>query len=567
MIFTGTLILTLSGFLARILGFYNRIFLSNLIGAKELGIYQLIFPIYMLCFSLCCHGFETGISNLTSRFFAKGQKKNAHRLVRLGCLLSFCLSILLMFFLFEGADYLSTFILKEASAAPSLKIAALSLPFVSIKACLHGYYIGLNRSSVPAVSQIVEQITRVGGIYLLSISVFIMGADARIAAWGMVLGEAVSTIYTIFAYLHTLFFENKTFFQKNFQKNNSNTMNQNKNKQNKKISNTKNQNKMSPNKSRQSRIKKNYNKKYDDKRTFSRQTDSFTLSTRALLQHFFSFSIPISVNHFCLTIISSLETMLIPFMLEIFFHSHTQALETYGTLTGMALPFLFFPATIVNSLSVMLMPAISSAYDQKQHRQMENTISVSLHFCLIIGIFSTFAFLIYGTVLGETIFHSKEAGQYVYLFSILCPFMYAAQTTSSILNGFGKTKQTLYHNLLGVGVRIFFILLLIPSKGIPGYLVGLLAGYGLQLLLNLFRIYQLIPFSFSAEKTLLFPVITAIGGGFLSKKFWEIASAALPLSSFYILTISGFLYFLFFTLCQILREYIFTQSGQSARIK
>lgn len=566
-IFTGTLILTLSGFLARILGFYNRIFLSNLIGAKELGIYQLIFPIYMLCFSLCCHGFETGISNLTSRFFAKGQKKNAHRLVRLGCLLSFCLSILLMFFLFEGADYLSTFILKEASAAPSLKIAALSLPFVSIKACLHGYYIGLNRSSVPAVSQIVEQITRVGGIYLLSISVFVLGADARIAAWGMVLGEAVSTIYTIFAYLRTLFFENKTFFQKNFQKNNSNKRNLNKNKQNKKISNTKNQNKRISNKNNLDRISKNYNKKHADKRTFTRHTDSFTLSTKELLHHFFSFSIPISVNHFCLTIISSLETMLIPFMLEIFFHSHTQALETYGTLTGMALPFLFFPATIVNSLSVMLMPAISSAYDQKQHRQMENTISVSLHFCLIIGIFSTFAFLIYGTVLGETIFHSKEAGQYVYLFSILCPFMYAAQTTSSILNGFGKTKQTLYHNLLGVGIRIFFILLLIPSKGIPGYLVGLLAGYNLQLLLNLFRIYQLVPFSFSAEKTLLFPVITAIGGGFLSKKFWEIASAALPLSSFYILAISGFLYFLFFALCQILRERIFTQPGQSARIK
>ena len=104
--------------------------------------------------------------------------------------------------------------------------------------------------------------------------------------------------------------------------------------------------------------------------------------------------------------------------------------------------------------------------------------------------------------------------------------MYAAQTTSSILNGFGKTKQTLYHNLLGVGIRIFFILLLIPSKGIPGYLIGLLAGYSLQLLLNLFRIYQIVPFYFSAEKTLLFPVITAIGGGILSKKFWGIASAA-----------------------------------------
>ena len=102
-IFTGTLILTLSGFLARILGFYNRIFLSNLIGAKELGIYQLIFPIYMLCFSLCCHGFETGISNLTSRFFAKGQKKNAHHLVRLPFPFFFPFS--LSFFLFFSLFY------------------------------------------------------------------------------------------------------------------------------------------------------------------------------------------------------------------------------------------------------------------------------------------------------------------------------------------------------------------------------------------------------------------------------------------------------------------------------
>ena len=354
-IFTGTLILTLSGFLARILGFYNRIFLSNLIGAKELGIYQLIFPVYMLCFSLCCHGFETGISNFTSRFFAKGQTRNAHRLVKLGCLLSFFLSIILMFFLFEGADYLSTFILKEASAAPSLKIAALSLPFVSIKACLHGYYIGLNRSAVPAISQIVEQITRVGSIYCLSVTIFILGADARIAAWGMVLGEGVSTFYTILAYFRTYFLENRnSLFHK----------------------------------------KAIFKKKNTKKRADTHRSEPALIPAKKLFFHFFSFSLPISINHFSLTVISSLETMLIPFMLNIFFQSHTHALETYGTLTGMALPFLFFPATIVNSLSVMLMPAISSAYDKKQHQQMEKTISASLHFCILIGIFSTFAFLI-----------------------------------------------------------------------------------------------------------------------------------------------------------------------------
>ncbi|MEF2734897.1 MAG: oligosaccharide flippase family protein, partial [Blautia sp.] len=48
----GTLVLTLSGFLTKIMGFIYRIFLSQAIGARGMGIYQLIFPIQTLCFAL-----------------------------------------------------------------------------------------------------------------------------------------------------------------------------------------------------------------------------------------------------------------------------------------------------------------------------------------------------------------------------------------------------------------------------------------------------------------------------------------------------------------------------------
>ena len=47
-IIKGTLILTITGILTKCLGFYNRIFLTRLIGVKELGTYQLIFPLYTL---------------------------------------------------------------------------------------------------------------------------------------------------------------------------------------------------------------------------------------------------------------------------------------------------------------------------------------------------------------------------------------------------------------------------------------------------------------------------------------------------------------------------------------
>lgn len=507
-IFTGTLILTLSGFLSRILGFYNRIFLSNLIGAKELGIYQLIFPVYMLCFTLVCHGFETGISNLTSRFYAMNEKKNIHRLIHLTSTLAFFLSLLLMGILYESAQYLSIHLLHESSAAPALRIAALSLPFVAIKSCLHGYYIGLNRSSVPAASQLVEQCARVGSIYLLSLSVFLFHADARIAAWGMVIGEIASTIYTILAYLFTNIFEDKPA----------------------------------------------------KKRLYSRnlrvhiQTEA-SMPFSLMVREFFSFSIPLTINHFALTIISSLENMLIPFMLITYLGSQTRALECYGTLTGMALPFLFFPATIVNSLSVMLLPAISFSYKQKKMMQIRSTIAKSLHYCIIIGIFSTFGFLIYGNTLGNIVFGSEEAGHYVYMFAILCPFMYVAQTISSILNGFGNTKQTLYHNLLGMGMRIAFILTTIPSLGIRGYLYGLLAGYAIQILLDLFCIFKVTAFPFSVEKTLLLPAALALAGGWLSQQLYQHLLLSGNLHPFLTLAASGIFYCLFFISVQFTVEH------------
>ena len=376
-----------------------------------------------------------------------------------------------------------------------------------MKSCLHGYYIGLNRSSVPAASQLVEQCARVGSIYLLSISVYLFTADARIAAWGMVVGEIASTIYTAFAYLYTSFVSEKNLFRK-------------------------------------------HSVRHD---FVSRSTQPFS----TMVREFFSFSIPLTINHFSLTIINSLENMLIPFMLVSYLGSQTRALECYGTLTGMALPFLFFPATIVNSLSVMLLPAISFSYKQKKMMQIRSTIAKSLHYCIIIGIFSTFGFLIYGNILGNLVFGSEEAGHYVYLFAILCPFMYAAQTLSSILNGFGSTRQTLYHNLLGMAMRIFFILTMIPSCGIRGYLYGLLAGYIVQILLDLFCILKITTFPFSVEKTLLLPAALSLAGGWLSEHLYQYLLLSGGLHPFWMLIICGLFYCAFFMSIQCLVERFF----------
>ena len=48
---TGTLLLTGTGFLCRILGFFYRIFMSRTIGAEGLGIYNMVHPVFGICFN------------------------------------------------------------------------------------------------------------------------------------------------------------------------------------------------------------------------------------------------------------------------------------------------------------------------------------------------------------------------------------------------------------------------------------------------------------------------------------------------------------------------------------
>lgn len=66
-ILVGTMVLTAAGFLSRFMGFFYRIFLSRIFGEEGVGLYQLIFPIYTLGYSLTTAGIETAISRTVAR--------------------------------------------------------------------------------------------------------------------------------------------------------------------------------------------------------------------------------------------------------------------------------------------------------------------------------------------------------------------------------------------------------------------------------------------------------------------------------------------------------------------
>ena len=95
-IIKGTFILTATGFLTRFIGFFFRSFLSHTFGEEQMGLYQLIFPIYALCFSLSSAGIETALSRCVARKISQGKKKEADAMLYQALFVSISLSLLLV---------------------------------------------------------------------------------------------------------------------------------------------------------------------------------------------------------------------------------------------------------------------------------------------------------------------------------------------------------------------------------------------------------------------------------------------------------------------------------------
>ena len=166
-ILKGTFILTGAGFLTRFIGFFFRMFLSHTFGEEQVGLYQLIFPVFALCFSICSAGIETALSRCVAHKLSFGKKEEADSLLYQALILALCLSLSLSFLMNKNATFLAIYILGDLRCEPLLSTLSYALPFASVHCCIHGYYLGQKQTKIPALSQFIEQLARVGAVYIM----------------------------------------------------------------------------------------------------------------------------------------------------------------------------------------------------------------------------------------------------------------------------------------------------------------------------------------------------------------------------------------------------------------
>ena len=449
----GTLILTLTGLLSRVIGFFYRIYLSRLFGEEGMGIYQLLSPVLALSFSLCAAGIQTAISKYVAASVAKGNRKDSYRYLFTGLFLSLLLSVPCMLLLLMFSDFVAVHFLLEARTASMLRIIALSIPAGAVHSCINGYYYGIKKTMLPSSTQIIEQFMRffcvLAADFLARRSHTVPHINAAVV--GLVVGECAAMLISLLAIYFRFYREEAGAGKSSLPCPNAGggryTL-------------------PCPN------------------------AGGFGISRFHAVRDLLVLAFPLTVSRIVVNLLQSVEAVAIPSRLCRYGYDSVTALSVYGVLTGMALPLLFFPNALTGSMSLLLLPMVSEADAKGNTDAVKNTTLKTIQSCLLLGAACTLFFFLSGPFLGRFLFHSELAGRYIRSLSLLCPFLYLCTTLSGILHGLGKAVSVFFVNVFSLSLRLLFVFFLIPAFGIDCYILSMVLSQLLSAFFYLFLLYR-----------------------------------------------------------------------------
>ena len=449
----GTLILTLTGLLSRVIGFFYRIYLSRLFGEEGMGIYQLLSPVLALSFSLCAAGIQTAISKYVAASVAKGNRKDSYRYLFTGLFLSLLLSVPCMLLLLMFSDFVAVHFLLEARTASMLRIIALSIPAGAVHSCINGYYYGIKKTMLPSSTQLIEQFMRffcvLAADFLARRSHTVPHINAAVV--GLVVGECAAMLISLLAIYFRFYREEAGAGKSSLP---------------------------CPNAGARRHTMPMSN------------AGGFGISRFHAVKDLLVLAFPLTVSRIVVNLLQSVEAVAIPSRLCRYGYDSVTALSVYGVLTGMALPLLFFPNALTGSMSLLLLPMVSEADARGNTDAVKNTTLKTIYSCLLLGAACTLFFFLSGPFLGRFLFHSELAGRYIRSLSLLCPFLYLCTTLSGILHGLGKAVSVFFVNVFSLSLRLLFVFFLIPAFGIDCYILSMVLSQLLSAFFYLFLLYR-----------------------------------------------------------------------------
>ena len=404
------IILTTTSLILRCIGMFFNAYISQKIGAEAVGLYSLVMSIYGFAVTISLSGINLATTKIVAEELATGNNGNVRKVVKKCLIFSLFFSCTASLLLITFSPIICRVWLHNRISCVPFYIISTSLPFISMSSCFMGYFSAVRNTIKPASDEILEQILKV--TLISSLLKHFMPCGLEYICISLILGNIISEVAS-FIYIYMLY-------------------------------------------------------KFD-KRKFDGYSPTRALFDKRILK----ITIPIGLTSFIRSGLSTLKQILIPLGFEKSGNTSKQALSNYGLISGMAMPLILFPNTIVLAFSSLLIPEFAEFKARAEYSRIRRNARRILKYTLIFSICVSIVLFKYASQLSYLMYKSSNVVIYVKLLTPLIPIMYIDNVVDAILEGLDKQVTVLKINILDLLTSILLIFIIIPRFGLIGYIFAI----------------------------------------------------------------------------------------------
>lgn len=484
------MILAFAGIVTRLIGIAYRIPVNNILGDEGQGFYGCAFSIYNIALLLTSYSLPLAVSKLVAARVAKGEHKNAQRIMKGALLFALVVGALVGVLVYVFSDFIAGTVMSLSLSAYALKVLAPGLFIVAIMGVLRGYFQGMGTMVPTAVSQILEQVVNavvsvIGASYLLEMCKKTAEAKAN-PSLPYAFGAAGGTLGTVSGALFGLIFLlilMKLYYP-------------------------------------------------TVKKRLAKDTGNPVEEYKQIYYVLFLTIAPVILSTAIYNVIDTLDQGIFSSVMVAQGHTEKKAAEYLGMFTGKYNTLINIPIAVANSLGASLIPSLTATVTNGTKQEVRGKISMVIRFVMLIAIPSCVAYIAMPQQILSLLYvgNITVPAELLRLGAITVVFYCLSTVSNSILQGLNKMTAPVKHGAISLVIHVaaLFLMLVVFKWEIYALVFGNIVFSLCMCILNARALRKAAGYHQEVKKTFLIPIGGAAIMGLAIVVIWNAFTLFLP---------------------------------------
>ncbi|MBM7631890.1 putative polysaccharide biosynthesis protein [Geomicrobium sediminis] len=443
----GTMMLTGATLFSRLLGLLYIFPFTLMVGQQGNALYSYGYLPYTLLLSLSTLGIPMAVSKFVAKYHAVGDYETGHRLFRSALIVMGITGVISFLLLFLLAPQIAAQVVADdgtgnrpEDATFVIRMVSVALIIIPIMAVIRGYFQGFQSMGPTAISQVVEQIFRVGFILvatflILQVGNGSLGTAVGFATFGAFIGGLGSFLVLYYfwrkrkAGIHQLVSETK------------------------------------------------------------RQGEPLPLG--GMYKELIRYALPLSFVGLAIPLYQLIDMFTYSSALETYGFTGQEAESAFGIFARTSHSVILIPVAVATAMSVNIIPAITRSNTSGNRDEMNAYMTKCFYIILFFTVPAMAGLMILSTPAFATLFGMDDyilGGQILQMYAPAAVLFSLFAVTAAMLQGMNKQKQAIMGLVIGLVIKLSLTYILTVLFGVGGAIVATLLGYSTAIVYNVVSI-------------------------------------------------------------------------------